>query len=57
MEPGTEPTSDPHALIAPRHSRGVRIGLSSKLLFLTILFVILAEILIYVPSIANFRLY
>jgi hypothetical protein len=56
LEPGTEPTSDPHALIAPRHSRGVRIGLSGKLLFLTILFVMLAEILIYVPSIANFRL-
>jgi signal transduction histidine kinase len=30
--------------------------LSGKLLFLTILFVMLAEILIYVPSIANFRL-
>ncbi|MBI4366345.1 MAG: HAMP domain-containing histidine kinase [Deltaproteobacteria bacterium] len=31
-------------------------GLSGKLLFLTILFVMVAEILIYVPSIANFRL-
>lgn len=30
-------------------------GLSSKLLFLTILFVMIAEVLIYVPSIANFR--
>ena len=54
MEPETEPTIEsaapPHAAHAPR------IGLSGKLLFLTILFVMVAEILIYVPSIANFRL-
>jgi signal transduction histidine kinase len=31
-------------------------GLSAKLLVLTILFVMIAEVLIYVPSIANFRL-
>ncbi len=31
-------------------------GLSTKLLLLTILFVLIAEILIFVPSIANFRL-
>ncbi|WP_047147768.1 HAMP domain-containing sensor histidine kinase [Aquamicrobium sp. LC103] len=31
-------------------------GLSTKLLLLTILFVMLAEVLIFVPSIANFRL-
>lgn len=30
-------------------------GLSSKLLMLTLLFVMLAEVLIYVPSIANFQ--
>jgi signal transduction histidine kinase len=34
----------------------VRFGLSGKLLILTIVFVMLAEVLIYVPSIANFRL-
>src|SRR6266567_4430165 len=34
----------------------VRLGLSGKLLMLTILFVMLAEVLIYVPSIASFRL-
>src|ERR1700761_1028093 len=34
----------------------VRLGLSGKLLVLTILFVMIAEVLIYVPSIANFRL-
>ena len=33
-----------------------RLGLSDKLLVLTILFVMIAEVLIYVPSIANFRL-
>jgi signal transduction histidine kinase len=35
---------------------GLRLGLSGKLLVLTILFVMIAEALIYVPSIANFRL-
>ncbi len=33
-----------------------RLGLSGKLLVLTILFVMFAEVMIYVPSIANFRL-
>jgi signal transduction histidine kinase len=37
-------------------TRPTRFGLSGKLLVLTILFVMLAEVLIYVPSIANFRL-
>jgi signal transduction histidine kinase len=41
---------------SPENGRRFRIGLSGKLLFLTILFVMVAEILIYVPSIANFRL-
>jgi signal transduction histidine kinase len=36
--------------------RRVRIGLSARLLLLTIIFVMIAEVLIYVPSIANFRL-
>src|SRR5215467_10539379 len=33
-----------------------RLGLSGKLLLLTLLFVMIAEVLIYVPSIANYRL-
>src|SRR5690349_24275541 len=33
-----------------------RMGLSAKLLVLTTLFVMIAEVLIYVPSVANFRL-
>ena len=41
---------------APSLARKLRLGLSGKLLFLTVLFVMVAEILIYVPSIANFRL-
>src|SRR6266540_2952205 len=36
--------------------RVARLGLSGKLLVLTILFVMIAEVLIYVPSIANYRL-
>jgi signal transduction histidine kinase len=32
-----------------------RFGLSARLLLLTIIFVMLAEVLIYVPSVANFR--
>ena len=34
----------------------IRVGLSAKLLLLTVLFVMLAEVCIFVPSIANFRL-
>jgi signal transduction histidine kinase len=37
-------------------ARASRLGLSGKLLALTVLFVMMAEVLIYVPSIANFRL-
>src|ERR1700754_4148621 len=37
-------------------SAPARLGLSGKLLMLTILFVMLAEVLIYVPSVATFRL-
>jgi signal transduction histidine kinase len=39
----------------PVPARRVRAGLSLKLLILTILFVLLAEILIFVPSVANYR--
>jgi signal transduction histidine kinase len=46
---------DPTAA-APAPPPRIRFGLSAKLLVLTVLFVMLAEICIYVPSIANFRL-
>jgi len=39
----------------PPATRRRGIGLSGKLLILTILFVMISEVLIYVPSIANFR--
>ncbi|GGK24031.1 sensor histidine kinase [Salinarimonas ramus] len=40
---------------AARAPRRLRIGLSGRLLFLTIAFVMVAEVLIYVPSVANFQ--
>lgn len=40
---------------AARPQPGLRFGLSGKLLLLTIPLILIAEILIYVPSIANFR--
>jgi signal transduction histidine kinase len=51
LEPASEVTDH---LSAPRARS--RVGLSGKLLFLTIAFVTVAEIFIYVPWIANFRL-
>src|ERR1700744_2254175 len=45
----SEDTARPVPLRAPR------LGLSGKLLLLTILFVMIAEVLIYVPLVANFR--
>lgn len=56
MKPENEPAQYVPAPGEPSLARKLRPGLSGKLLFLTILFVMLAEILIYVPSIANFRL-
>src|SRR5271156_6431643 len=41
--------------VRPEPVRASRFGLSGKLLVLTILFVMIAEVLIYVPSVANFR--
>jgi signal transduction histidine kinase len=41
---------------APLKGGWLRLGLPAKLLFLTALFVMLAEILIFLPSIANYRI-
>src|SRR5436853_6834701 len=49
-------TDRPAAAEGSTRARVPRLGLSGKLLILTILFVMVAEVLIYVPSIANFRL-
>jgi signal transduction histidine kinase len=48
-------TDGPAAADKPSRPRP-HLGLSGKLLVLTLLFVMLAEVLIYVPSVANFRL-
>jgi signal transduction histidine kinase len=50
------PMTNDHAAAGPSLECPPRFGLSGKLLVLTILFVMIAEVLIYVPSIANFRL-
>ena len=44
------------SLGAALRSATPRLGLSGKLLGLTLVFVMMAEVLIYVPSVANFRL-
>ncbi|TMJ03339.1 MAG: HAMP domain-containing histidine kinase [Alphaproteobacteria bacterium] len=49
-------TPEPSSGEFDRPDRSPRFGLSGKLLLLTILFVMIAEVMIYVPSIANFRL-
>src|SRR5206468_7574723 len=50
------PQPDAAAAQAQDRARRLRLGLSGKLLMLTVVFVMLAEVLIYVPSVANFRL-
>ena len=52
----TEPTARTDAPSPDDPRPRARMGLSGKLLLLTLLFVMIAEVLIYVPSIANFRL-
>jgi signal transduction histidine kinase len=54
LEPAHDDIDPPAAALAPPPR--IRFGLSAKLLVLTVLFVMLAEVCIYVPSIANFRL-
>jgi signal transduction histidine kinase len=47
--------TDEETAARPQPVRAPRFGLSGKLLLLTILFVMIAEVLIYVPLVANFR--
>ncbi|MDP2621721.1 MAG: HAMP domain-containing sensor histidine kinase [Hyphomicrobiales bacterium] len=51
----TEGVEPPDGGASPGRGLGP-LGLSAKLLLLTILFVMISEVLIYVPSIANYRL-
>jgi signal transduction histidine kinase len=53
LEQTRDDLDSPAASPGPPH---IRFGLSAKLLVLTVLFVLLAEVSIYVPSIARFRL-
>ena len=56
-DPGqTASSGGPPARAETVGHRPWRAGLSGKLLVLTLIFVMMSEILIYVPSIANFRL-
>jgi signal transduction histidine kinase len=55
LTPESQPV-EANAPVEPPPRGGWSIGLSGKLLLLTIVFVMLAEVLIYVPSVANFRL-
>ena len=48
--------NDDNAAPAASGRTSRRLGLSGKLLILTVLFAMVAEVLIYVPAIANFRL-
>jgi signal transduction histidine kinase len=56
LEAGREPAVETITPGPSARAQGPRVGLSGKLLLLTILFVMVAEVLIYVPSVANFRL-
>ncbi|MEN0086901.1 MAG: sensor histidine kinase, partial [Pseudomonadota bacterium] len=54
--PASLPVGGAHAINAPKEADRKGASLSTKLLLLTTLFVLLAEILIFVPSVANFRM-
>jgi signal transduction histidine kinase len=49
------PPKPPLEPLTSERNRTWRAGLSTRLLILTILFVLIAEVLIYLPSVANFR--
>ncbi len=49
------PGTPPRSRLVARLRSAFRLGLPSKLLLLTVAFVMLAEVLIFLPSIANFR--
>jgi signal transduction histidine kinase len=53
MTPGCD--DDPSGAAPPAPPLRIRFGLSAKLLLLTVMFVMLAEVCIYIPSIARFR--
>jgi signal transduction histidine kinase len=56
MNETMERASMPSSPLGAPPRREFRLGLSGKLLLLTLLFAMMAEVFIYVPSVANFRL-
>lgn len=50
-----DPGAGPPSSFAPERAGSIFWGLQPKLIVLTMLFVMLAEVLIFIPSIANFR--
>jgi signal transduction histidine kinase len=56
MELMTQPGAEAAPRVPDQRKVPLSRGLSTKLLLLTILFVLIAEVLIFIPSIANFRL-
>jgi signal transduction histidine kinase len=56
MNETMERASMPSSPLGAPARREFRLGLSGKLLLLTLLFAMMAEVFIYVPSVANFRL-
>ncbi|MFC7398261.1 ATP-binding protein [Chelatococcus sp. GCM10030263] len=55
-QPPRPPNADGGGAATPASGRRVLFGLSARLLVLTVLFGMFAEIMIYVPSIASFRM-
>jgi signal transduction histidine kinase len=55
LDARTDDSNQVKAAARPSVRRPPRFGLSLKLLALTVLFVMIAEVLIFVPSVANFR--
>ncbi|MFN3745022.1 MAG: sensor histidine kinase [Hyphomicrobiaceae bacterium] len=55
LDAGTAAPRSARAVAARVRSRVQKLGLPGKLLILTVVFVMLAEILIFVPSVANYR--
>ena len=54
-KPAVSATKDPNARGGEAQRRAMPFSLSNKLLLLTLVFVMVAEVLVYIPSIASFR--
>jgi signal transduction histidine kinase len=52
---GKPEPDEPKPAVGRRRLYGRRLGLSGKLLLLTVAFIMIAEVLVFVPSVSNFR--